>query len=393
MNSGPERRIESQLTRERSAQVELVDDARTGLDPVGALDEIEIERELPDRHFDSAAAHMSPGAYQRRQGADETNGIAASRTALEGHAFADRGRLGGCILAGKLADVVGRNARDRRHPFWRILLGAGFKLVVAQRVFVDVVVIYEVLGDDHVHHAKRQGSVRPRPDLDMPVGLLGGASADRVDDHDLGTFLPRLEDEGPGVQVGAQHVHRPDDDVFRIGEAFDVEPAGRAHGHDPGGGGARLAVAFLADGRAQTVEEGITAGEPVQRALVAQVAVIHNRLRAVLVDDLRPTVFDLGERLVIGDALKLAAAFGPDALHRVQQAVGVVVMLSVILELHAQAAPRHRVVGIAGHLDQFSVFDVIEERAGIGAVLGANPSDDTGFAGLRRHRTLPRKAG
>ena len=154
-----------------------------------------------------------------------------------------------------------------------------------------------------------------------------------------------------------------------------------------------LAVTFLADCRSQTVEECITAGEPVQGALIAQVAVIHNGLRAVLVDDLRPTFFDLGERLVIGDALKLAAAFGPDALHRVQQAVGVVVMLGVILELHAEAAPRHRVVGIARHLDQFSVFDVIEERAGIGAVLGANPSDYTGFAGLRRHRTLPRKAG
>ena len=111
---------------------------------------------------------------------------------------------------------------------WRILLRAGFKLVVAQRVFVDVVVIHQVLGDDHVHHAQRQGPVCSRADLDMPVGLLGGTSADRVDDHDFSTILLCLEDEGPGVQVRAQHVHRPDDDVFRIGEAFHVEPAGRA---------------------------------------------------------------------------------------------------------------------------------------------------------------------
>ena len=53
-----------QLTRECGTQVEFVDDTRTGLDPVGALDEVKIERELPDRHFDGAAAHMPPSTHQ-----------------------------------------------------------------------------------------------------------------------------------------------------------------------------------------------------------------------------------------------------------------------------------------------------------------------------------------
>ena len=78
-----------------------------------------------------------------------------------------------------------------------------------------------------------------------------------------------------------------------------------------------LAVALLADGRAQTVEESITAGEPIECALVSQIAVIHNRLRAVLIDDLCPLPFDLSERFVIGDALELAATLRADALHRV----------------------------------------------------------------------------
>ena len=60
-----------------------------------------------------------------------------------------------------------------------------------------------------------------------------------------------------------------------------------------------------------------------------------DRLGAVLVDDFRPALLDLGQRLIIGDALELAAAFGPDALHGVEQAVRVVVMLGVVLELHA----------------------------------------------------------
>ena len=116
---------------------------------------------------------------------------------------------------------------------------------------------------------------------------------------------------------------------------------------------------------------------------------IHNRLRAVLVDDLRPALLDLGERLVVGDALELAAALGPDALHCVQQAVGVVVMLGVVFELHTQAATRHWMVGITSHLYQLAVFHVVQERASIGAVLGASTSDDTGFADVCRHRSSP----
>jgi hypothetical protein len=41
-----------------------------------------------------------------------------------------------------------------------------------------------------------------------------------------------------------------------------------------------------------------------------------------------------------------ATAFGANALHRVQQAVRVIVMLCIILELHAEAAARHWVVGV-----------------------------------------------
>src|SRR5262249_21909381 len=121
-----ERRIESKLARERGAQVELVDGTRAGLDPVGALDEIEIERELPDRHFNGTATDVPPSAHECRQGADQADGIAATRAALEGHTFADRRRLDGRVLAGELADVLCWNASDRRDPFRRVLLCAGF---------------------------------------------------------------------------------------------------------------------------------------------------------------------------------------------------------------------------------------------------------------------------
>jgi len=94
-------------------------------------------------------------------------------------------------------------------------------------------------------------------------------------------------------------------------------------------------VALLSDGRAQPVEKRIAAGEPVQSALVSQVAVIHDGLGAVLGHDVGPAFLDFREGLVVGDLLKLPAALGSHALHCIQEPVGVVVMLGVVLELHA----------------------------------------------------------
>src|ERR1700747_103652 len=110
---------------------------------------------------------------------------------------------------------------------------------------------------------------------------------------------------------------------------------------------------------------------------------IHDPLRPILVEDLRPTFLDLRERFIVGDALELVAALGPDALHCVEKAVGVVVMLSVVLELHAQTAARHWMIGIARYLYQLAIFNVVQERAGIWAILRASASHDTGFANVR----------
>jgi hypothetical protein len=48
-------------------------------------------------------------------------------------------------------------------------------------------------------------------------------------------------------------------------------------------------------------------------------------------------------------------------------------------------------VGIAGDLHQLAVFDVVEKRARIGAVLRAGASDDTSFAHMDGHGGSPEK--
>ena len=216
---------------------------------------------------------------------------------------------------------------------------------------------------------------------------LGRARAHRVDDHDLGTLLLRLQDERPSVQVGADHVHAPHDDVLRVGQALDVQATGRAHGHQPGGGRSGFAIGLLGDAGAEPVEERVAGGQAVQRALMAQIGVRHDRLGAMGRDDPVPAALDLAQGLVPGDPLELAGALRADAAHRVQHPLGVVVVLREVLELHAQAAAGHRMGRIARDLDQLVAVDMVEEGAGVGAVVRAGAANDLEIAG-DLHRTL-----
>ena len=102
--------------------------------------------------------------------------------------------------------------------------------------------------------------------------------------------------------------------------------------------------------------------------------------RAVLVDDRLPARDDGVERLVPGDALELLGALRPDPLHRVEQPVGMVVALLVVLQLHAETAAGHRVVRVAAHAEQLAVLDLEQHRAGVRAIVRAAAEEGLGQA-------------
>ena len=94
-------------------------------------------------------------------------------------------------------------------------------------------------------------------------------------------------------------------------------------------------------------------------------------MAAVFRDDLLPARGDLGDRLVPGDARELPRAFRPHAAQGIEHAVGIVVVVVIVLELHAQPAAGHRVVLVAPDLDQLAVLDLVDHGAGVGAVMRA----------------------
>jgi hypothetical protein len=245
--------------------------------------------------------------------------------------------------------------------------------------------IDEILVDDDVHHAQGERRVGARADRNMPVGLTRGARPDRVDHHQLRAVLPRFGDERPVMQVGADGVAGPEDNVFGVFETFRVHARGRADRHEIRRARGGIAECPLADRGAEPVEEGVPGIQAVQDSLGAEVAVRQDRGRPRFLDDGRPSLLYRGQRLVPGDPFEPAAALGPRPPHRIQQPIGAVDTLFVVVDLHAQAAAGEGMIRIAAHGQRPPVADRYQHGAGIRAIMRAGNADKAGSAGVCGH--------
>ena len=191
------------------------------------------------------------------------------------------------------------------------------------------------------------------------------------------------------MEIGGDRVAGPDHDIARMDEAFGIDAAGRADRQQPGGRRARRAERLLVDRRAHAIEEGVARGEPLHQPLIAEIGIGHDRLAAVFGDDLLEARRGLGDRLVPGDARELARALRPDAAQGIEHAVGIVVMVVIVLELHAQPAAGHGVVFVAADLDQPAVLDLVDHGAGVGAVMRTPAEEGLALRLLVHGCTLP----
>ena len=154
-----DRRIELHLAGERLAEPQIVDDARARLDEVGPRGLHPIDREVPQRQLQHAAADVAPRAGERRDGVDGARSLGAAGRALDGDADADGGGLAGGELARELDDVGCLHAGDLLDVLGRELLRALLKLRIAADVLVDVVLVDEALLDHRVDDAHGERAV------------------------------------------------------------------------------------------------------------------------------------------------------------------------------------------------------------------------------------------
>ena len=105
------------------------------------------------------------------------------------------------------------------------------QLLEPERVAGYVVGIVKSFVDDHVHHRKRQGSIRTGIDRQIPVCTFCGARAIGIDYYQLGAGAARFIYKRPEMAVVAVNVRRPGDDVARISELLGLSAElGAQHG-------------------------------------------------------------------------------------------------------------------------------------------------------------------
>ena len=109
----------------------------------------------------------------------------------------------------------------------------------------------------------------------------------------------------------------------------------------------------------------------MHQTLMTEIAIGNDCLRTVLGDDGFPTRGNFIQCRVPGNPRKLFAAFRPGPAQRIEQAIGVVVSLLVVLQFYAQPAARHGVIWIAFDTHEFAVLDFEDHRAGIGTIMRA----------------------
>ena len=358
-----------ELAEQRRSQPPLVENRRALGDPVGPAEHVPVERKRPDRHMQYAAAAMAPRADERGQAGHGAHRVAARGIALDGDAHPDDRGLGGGEFAGQGPDIAGGKPGDPGHPV-RVEAGrAGFQILVADCVVLDIVAVDQVLGDDHVDHAERERRVGAGPDREMPVRLPGGAGGDRIDDHDPGAAALRLGDERPVMQIGADRVDRPQHDVSRMDEALRVHRRSRAAGHEERRDGGGIAERALRHRRPHLVEERIARVQPVQDPFGAEIAVRQDRGATVAVDDFAPAPGNLPQRLVPGNRLERPRPLGAGAAQRGKHPVLAVHPVLVVVHLDAKPAAGERVVRVAPHRDRPAVAHRRQHRAGIGTIV------------------------
>src|SRR5581483_7019905 len=122
----------------------------------------------------------------------------------------------------------------------------------------------------------------------------------------------------------------------------------------------------------------------IQDALGSQIAIRQDRGRTVQRDDLLPARRDFVQSRLPADAGELPRAFRAAALERIENAIGVVHSLLVMVHLDAQPSIGERVVGVAAHAHHAIAFDRHEHRAGVGTIMRTGGQD--GLASGRRTR-------
>src|SRR5262249_981788 len=245
----------------------------------------------------------------------------------------------------------------------------------SERLEGEVAAIAQAVAHKDVHDTESEGGVGAQLDPEMPVRALRGTAAARLDDHELRAAIARALDERPDVDVGGEQIGAPRDDEIGLGHRLGISaahaPARRVPSGFRGGitDGARL-EACGAEGVKESQEQS-----PVELPLMRAVRIPEETEGAVAAQAALPSRDDLIQGLAPADRLEAPLALGAHAPEGREHALGRVHPLVLAIDLGAGEAGRHRMLRVALDLYDAPILDGGEERALIGAIMGAGRTD------------------
>src|SRR2546428_4748726 len=174
-----------------------------------------------------------------------------------------------------------------------------------------------------------------------------------------------------------------------MNEAFWLGAGRWANSHDVPNASSRVAIGPLADRSAQFIEESITGIETVQNTLCTQVAAREDRLRSIFGDDLLEATADFLQGRLPANALELSASLWAGAPQGVEQAVGTIDSVRVVVHFHAESTSRERMIGITTYFDGTPIFYSNEHGAGIWTIMRTGTTNNNSFDGSRAGHSGP----
>ena len=303
----------------------------------------------------------------------------------------EEGRLRGRVFAREAFDLIGGEAHNGRHRLRRVIAGAFDQGVVSHGVARDVVEIDQGVAHHHVHHRESQRRVASGFDLQVPVRGLGGTRANRIDNHKPGSAALRFAYVRPVVEIGDDGVSAPQHDVAAVDDVFRVDTGPHAEGRGHSGPGDTPADRSLQVSAAHDPEETAVDGRHLDQALHSRGAVRHNGLGSRFSDDSPPSTGDVFECLVPRDALEASFSLSAHALHGMEQAVGVIDLLEVVVDLRAQPATGERMRFVALQPGGTPVLDFHHPPARIGAIVSTCAANGVRRSHGRRRYGIPGK--
>ena len=334
-----------------------------------------VDGEIAGGGEHDAAGRLAKGAHQGRQTGDVAHRHPAAARPLQSVIRPDQGRTRRRVQVCQRLDLSRADAANRGDLLRTVQAHALAQRFESQRMAADVIVVDEIVANQHVHQSESKGGIGPRQQSDLRVAFFRRERTIRIDRNEpraapLGLLRPCPEMHARGDGVAA-----PEDDELRLLGELHIDAHARAQGDLVPCRAGRCADRAIQQTGAEPVEESLRHGFSLHQPHRSGVAVRQDLLRVVRSQH-GQVLRDRCDRLLPADSLEAPLPFVADAAQRMQQPVGVVGSFGVARDLGAEHAGGRAVFGRSGHLERNAVLDVHLERARIRAIVRAGAFDD-----------------